>query len=46
MKEKAKKYHVYVREVVDANGFAAELEQIVRKYPKQWYNYFDFWNQG
>ncbi|MBQ2575243.1 MAG: lysophospholipid acyltransferase family protein, partial [Bacteroidales bacterium] len=46
MKEKAKKYHAYVREVADANGFATELEQIVRKYPKQWYNYFDFWNQG
>ncbi|MBO4875435.1 MAG: lysophospholipid acyltransferase family protein [Bacteroidales bacterium] len=46
MKEKAKRYHAYVREVADANGFATELEQIVRKYPKQWYNYFDFWNQG
>lgn len=46
MKEKAKKYHAYVREVADTNGFATELEQIVRKYPKQWYNYFDFWNQG
>ena len=24
--------------------YAAELERIVRQYPTQWYNYFDFWN--
>ncbi len=24
-------------------GYVAELERIVRKYPLQWYNFFDFW---
>ena len=26
-------------------GYVKELERIVRMYPTQWYNYFDFWNQ-
>ena len=26
-----------------ASAFAAHLEQIVRRYPTQWYNFFDFW---
>lgn len=26
-----------------AAAYTAELERIVRKYPDQWYNYFDFW---
>jgi len=25
--------------------YVAELERIVRQYPTQWYNYFDFWRQ-
>ena len=28
-----------------AQDFAEQLEAIVRKYPHQWFNYFDFWNQ-
>ena len=28
-----------------AQNFAANLEEIVRKYPTQWFNYFDFWKQ-
>lgn len=27
-----------------AQKFAAELESIVRLYPTQWFNYYDFWN--
>jgi len=26
-----------------SNLYAEELERIVRRYPTQWYNYFDFW---
>ena len=28
-----------------AQNFASELETIVRRYPTQWFNYFDFWKQ-
>jgi len=28
-----------------AQNFATELENIVRLYPTQWFNYFDFWAQ-
>ena len=28
-----------------AEGYVRELERIIRLYPTQWYNYFDFWNQ-
>lgn len=27
-----------------AESFARNLEQCVRKYPTQWYNYYEFWN--
>ena len=28
-----------------AVGYVRELERIIRQYPTQWYNYFDFWTQ-
>ena len=28
-----------------AQSFATNLEDIVKKYPTQWFNYFDFWKQ-
>jgi predicted LPLAT superfamily acyltransferase len=28
-----------------AQNFADRLETIVRRYPTQWFNYFDFWEQ-
>ena len=28
-----------------AQSFADNLEEIIRKYPTQWFNYFDFWKQ-
>jgi predicted LPLAT superfamily acyltransferase len=27
-----------------AQHFAHELETILRKYPEQWFNYYEFWN--
>ena len=28
-----------------AQSFATQLESVVRRYPTQWFNYFDFWKQ-
>ena len=28
-----------------ADGYAHELDGVLKKYPEQWYNYFDFWNE-
>lgn len=28
-----------------ARNFAAELERVVRDYPTQWFNYYEFWKQ-
>ena len=28
------------------NDFAAEMEYKTKKYPEQWFNYYDFWEQG
>lgn len=28
-----------------ACSYVAQLEEVVRQYPSQWYNYFDFWAQ-
>ncbi len=28
-----------------ASCFASNLEEVVREYPTQWFNYFDFWKQ-
>ena len=27
-----------------SSAYVAELERILRKYPSQWYNFYDFWN--
>lgn len=27
-----------------AHGYVTEIERMLRTYPTQWYNYFDFWN--
>lgn len=57
MKKSARAYDVYVlpletaltgntatQELVAA--YARELEAMVRRYPYQWFNYFDFWRDG
>ena len=57
MKENVSKYHIYVqplssknlnkREKINdlAQSFATELETIVRKYPEQWFNFYNFWKK-
>lgn len=44
MKEGIRSYRAYVRPVQNAQEFASALEEIVRRYPAQWFNYYDFWN--
>ncbi len=54
MKESKKHYHLYARSIEvkrgDAQGilkaFTQNLEWILNKYPLQWFNYFDFWNDN
>ena len=53
MKEPNLHYHLYAREATvkhrDEKGLLKEyvqsVESILQKYPLQWFNYFDFWNQ-
>jgi predicted LPLAT superfamily acyltransferase len=52
MKEPNLHYHLYARmadvKQRDEKGllkaYTASVESILRKYPLQWFNYFDFWN--
>lgn len=52
MKETNKHYHLYARKANfknrDAQGllknYTVSIERILKKYPYQWFNYFDFWN--
>jgi len=52
MKETSKHYHFYAEEASFKNRDAQDLlkqytqsiERILKKYPYQWFNYFDFWN--
>ena len=52
MKEPNLHYHLYAREAAskhrDEKGLLKEyvqsVEAILQKYPLQWFNYFDFWN--
>ena len=52
MKETTKHYHLYARTAEvkhrDAKGllkkYTKNVEWILEKYPLQWFNYFDFWN--
>jgi predicted LPLAT superfamily acyltransferase len=53
MKEANLHYHLYTREAQvksrDEKGLLKEyinsLEMMLKKYPLQWFNYFDFWDQ-
>lgn len=53
MKETNKHYHLYSRKAQfknrDAQGLLKEytqsVEWMLKKYPLQWFNYFDFWNR-
>jgi predicted LPLAT superfamily acyltransferase len=52
MKETSKHYHLYTIEakfkIKDAQdllkSYIHSMEYILKKYPLQWFNYFDFWN--
>lgn len=52
MREKNFHYHFYARPSGDKGSTAKELlksylhnlETMVKKYPHQWYNYYDYWN--
>lgn len=46
MKEGVRRYRVYVRSLEGedrAQEYAGLLEETVRKYPTQWFNFYDFW---
>ena len=55
MKESVKKYHIFIEKLQNngesirekaanyARQYAAHVESVVRKYPEQWFNYYDFW---
>ena len=53
MKEKGLHYHLYARiaEVKKADAeslleaYTDSMQQMLRKYPLQWFNYFNFWEQ-
>lgn len=52
MREKNFHYHFYARPYKPESfstqeilkSYLDDLERMVRKYPHQWYNYYDFWN--
>lgn len=53
MKEKNLHYHLYARVAQNVkkrdaqgllNSYTQNLESMIRKYPLQWFNYFDFWD--
>lgn len=54
MKETSKHYHLYARQAEYKHRDAQELlreytkslEWMIKKYPLQWFNYFDFWNEN
>jgi len=51
MKETSSHYHLYAREAKFNHAesqdllleYTQSIEQILKKYPYQWFNYFDFW---
>ena len=44
MKTGVTTYSISAIKVEDAASFAAVLEETVRKYPYQWFNFFNFWD--
>ena len=45
MKDSAYRYKVYIREKVAslAQQFTREMESVLKAYPEQWFNYFEYW---
>jgi predicted LPLAT superfamily acyltransferase len=54
MKGPKKEYHLYARKAIAKardpqallKEYTTSMEWILRKYPLQWFNYFDFWKDG
>jgi len=54
MKGPRKEYHLYARKAIAKardpqallKEYTASMEWIIKKYPLQWFNYFDFWKDG
>lgn len=52
MRERNFHYHFYARKATGLektgkdllNAYIRNLEKMVKKYPHQWYNYYDYWN--
>ena len=52
MKETTTRYHLYARiadvkqrdQMALLKSYTESLEWMLKKYPLQWFNYFDFWN--
>ncbi|MBP5497299.1 MAG: lysophospholipid acyltransferase family protein [Bacteroidales bacterium] len=56
MKEAVKKYHIFIEQIQGqgntirekaadiARQYVASIETVLRKYPEQWFNYYEFWN--
>jgi len=53
MREKNFHYHFYARNFTPQNysaqeilkGYTTSLEKMVKKYPAQWFNFYDFWKE-
>ena len=43
IKISTKQYKVFVNPVCDIKSYVKELENIVKEYPLQWFNFYDFW---
>lgn len=54
MKETARRYHIILRQLSGdaitaadkAQQYAIMLEEVVRRYPAQWFNYYNFWERA
>lgn len=58
MKESAKKYHIYIKQLETEGNtlrersrnlalqYAKNLEETIKDYPTQWFNYYEFWNEN
>lgn len=46
MKVGRQKYKAYLRKVRTIQDYVCSLESVLRLYPLQWFNYYDFWGDG
>ena len=56
MKETSKRYHIFIEQLNNqgntirekaaylAQQYASSIESVLRKYPEQWFNYYEFWD--